>query len=150
MKFQFITIAVIILTNSIGCSSYYSNKAEIYDDPEYIASEGDSYFYKTRLEKHTEEYLLISFSAFYGKETLFSVKEEKGSCLNLDINSNLNRGEFKVCIINPDKTINTILEGPGRIVTSIKMDNGTYRFVIVGINSYGSIKIAKEIIYENN
>lgn len=107
-----------------------SKGAYFYDD-EFIVGSGDSHSYF----KRSGDIYDLEFTNFSGTETVFSTDEAK--TITLTINTDINKGEFKVVFINPENEISILTSGE----YTYTLDGGLYRIKIVGNKATGSYQL---------
>ncbi len=145
MRKKFFMTSLILIIAS-ACSSNFSEKIDIYDDMKRIAAEADSYSYRDKAEIREAGYVSVSFSDFCGKETLFHIRGDESYFLQLTMESSINRGNFKICLVDPEGNVETLLENKKSNIADIRMKKGEYKIVIAGINSSGYVKIIERFI----
>lgn len=122
-----IVIGYYITTQYIAIDS----KGAYFNDDEFIVSAGDSHSYF----KKTGEINDLEFTNFSGTETVYSTDEAK--TITLTINTDINKGEFKVVFINPENEISILTSGE----YTYTLDGGLYRIKIVGNKASGSYQL---------
>lgn len=145
-KFLTTTLILVFLIILGGCSNISSYQKEIYDDDSKISKQGDSYSFALRSGSTNGNETEIKFITFNGMETLFNIDSKEEGTINLDYNSEINSGLFKLVLINPDDEIINIFEGSQNGSTTVNIKNGKSRLKIVGNDAKGEIKL---LIKEN-
>jgi hypothetical protein len=130
-------ITIIILF--CACNTKYQNS--IYSDDAKIAKEGDSYYSQMRLatEVKTSDGIkkTISFGTFIGDETIFIANAKKDSTVNINVDSEIKSGNFKLVIVEPDKKVTVLTTGTKECNSELKIKKGQNRFKIVGKSAKG-------------
>ena len=113
MKLFCLAFSLALVLSACGNSSY--------NDRSLILSDEDSYTYQKCVDTgSTDTSLKRDFQGFNGKET---------------------RGKFKVLLVSGDYNITTLLEGDDTQNTSIDLEKGPARLILVGDHASGSCKI---------
>ena len=117
------TLVFTLVLSACGNSSY--------NDCNSILSNEDSYTYQKCVDTgSTDASLKREFQGFNGKDTI-----------SLDLSTNLSSGKFKVLLVSEENEITTLLEGDGTQNTSIDLEKGTARIILVGDGTSGSCEI---------
>ena len=66
---------------------------------------------------------------------------QEDASISLDLSTNLSSGKFKVLLVSEENEITTLLEGDGTQNTSIDLEKGTARIILVGDGTSGSCEI---------
>ncbi|MBU1142425.1 MAG: hypothetical protein KKH92_02135 [Firmicutes bacterium] len=119
-----------------GCV-YVADSKKIYDDNEKIVTEGDTYTFIDRIGDVLEDEASLEVKGFYGTETIYTFENIEE--ITITITQDVNKGRFKVVLINPQNEI-TVLNG----TSTITMSDGKYRIKIVGENAFATIDITIE------
>ena len=113
-----------------------------YNDNSLILSDEDSYTYQKCVDTgSTDTSLKRDFQGFNGKDTIWTLDTAEDASISLDISANLSSGNFKVLLVSEDNDITTLLEGDDTQNTSVDLDNGTARIILVGDHASGSCEI---------
>ena len=81
------------------------------------------------------------FQGFTGKDTVWMLDAAEDASVSVDISADLSRGKFKVLLVSEDNDITTLLEGDDTQNTSIDLEKGPARLILVGDHASGSCKI---------
>jgi len=130
---KFFVIGLVSLFILSGCV-YGIDSKKIYDDQEKIVAEGDTYTYIDRIGDVLEDESSLEVKGFYGTETIYTFENVEE--ITITITQNVNKGRFKVVLINPQDEI-TILNG----TSTITMSDGKYRIKLVGENAFATVDI---------
>jgi hypothetical protein len=146
-KYLIISFLCIVITLA-GCSGISSKQENIYTNDEQIVAEGDTYSYLSRIGSKDSidniNQINLQFSKFYGSDTLWNIICKGKQKLELNFISEITRGMFKAVLITPAEEVLVIFEGSDDGTKSIDIDEGKYRFKIVGQGAGGRIQIGIE------
>jgi len=117
------------------------DKEDIYDDNDKINNEGDSYSFHHQYMSIGKSHLDLEYSKFYGAATVWSLYSEKDSVIDIEFDSVVETGRFKLVIVDEDNNVIDVLENSIKGNQQIKTSVGKYLIKIVGDNSKGEIKI---------
>ncbi len=134
-----IALGVVFIFN--GCSSVSNEQKNIYSDNILIQKDGDSFSFFNRTGDQNDSKLDITYSKFYGAETIWKINVEKQGDLKFDINSVVDNGKFKGVLISEEGEITTIFEGEKEGVHNVVLSEGKYKFKIVGNDSTGKVRV---------
>jgi hypothetical protein len=132
-----------LLVTFSGCT-LDTGKADIYNDNEKIARDGDSYTYVGRNESGSKNEVTVKYGKFSGAETIWTIESEGNSEVIIKYDSKVESGDFKGVLINPQKHIEDILVGTESGEKTIKLTEGKYKFKFVGDKAKGEIEISIE------
>jgi hypothetical protein len=141
--FRKVVISLLLISLMLyltGCSVSDYQKS-IYDDDSKIASQADSYNFRSRSGNTSNEKTEVKFGAFYGADTLWTINANKDSVLTVEYDVKLEKGDFKVVLIDPDNKIIAIVSGQKAGEQEVKVKSGNSRIKIVGKNAKGQVKI---------
>ena len=146
MKSKSIMICLTLLTVLIavlgtGCSKINSYQKSIYYDAAKISANGDSYSFVSRNGDFINNNYAISFSGFSGKQTIWKLIAQEDTDLLIDCNIEINRGQFKICLISDAKEVTTLAEGSTTKRKTIHLTEGTNYLALVGIDANGEIDL---------
>ena len=134
MKLFCLAFSLVLVLSACGNSSY--------NDRSLILSDEDSYTYPKCVDTgSTDTSLKRDFQGFNGKDTIWMLDAAEDASISLDLSANLSSGKFKVLLVSEDNDITTLLEGDDTQNTSIDLDNGTARIILVGDHASGSCEI---------
>ena len=126
--------SLVLVLSACGNSSY--------NDRSLILSDEDSYTYQKCVDTgSTDTSLKRDFQGFNGKDTIWMLDAAEDASISLDLSANLSSGKFKVLLVSEDNDITTLLEGDDTQNTSVDLDNGTARIILVGDHASGSCEI---------
>lgn len=141
MKYKYVVTVLVwalLFTTCMIFNTYQINqKGEYYYDNEFIVKDQDSYSYRTRRGENTD----FSFKDFNGTETI--VRMNQVSMIEIEMDSEINQGEFKIVMITPSNEIIELHEGINYFNLS---ETGEYRVKIVGNQATGKMKL--DYVYE--
>ncbi len=138
-----------LLVTFSGCT-LDTGKADIYNNNEKIARDGDSYSYVGRNESGSKNEITVKYGKFSGAETIWTIESEGNSEVTIKYDSKVESGDFKGVLINPQKHIEDILVGTESGEKTIKLTEGKYRFKFVGDKAKGEIEISIEDEHKNH
>ena len=134
MKLFCLAFSLALVLSACGNSSY--------NDRSLILSDEDSYTYQKCVDTgSTDTSLKREFQGFNGKDTIWMLDAAEDASISLDLSANLSSGKFKVLLVSEDNDITTLLEGDDTQNTSVDLDNGTARIILVGDHASGSCEI---------
>lgn len=110
----------------------------VYHDNEKIASIVDSYTYRNRQGKSINKKTKLSFK-LTGMETLWAIKSDSYSTIEIEYLSNINSGDLKLVLISPEDEVFKIFEGSGNNRIKLPVKEWTNRIKIVGLEASGDI-----------
>lgn len=114
-----------------------------YNDRNLILSDENSYTYQKCVDTgSTDTSLKRDFQEFNGKDTIWMLDAAENASISLDLSANLSSGKFTVLLVSEDNDIITLLEGDDTQNTSVDLDNGTARIILVGDHARGSCEIS--------
>ncbi len=132
---------MLLLYTFSGCT-LDTGKADIYDNNERIAKDGDSYSYVGRNESGSKNEITVKYGKFSGSDTVWNIESEGQSEITIKYNSKVETGDFKGVLISPEKQVEDILVGTETGERTIKLTEGKYRFKFVGNKAKGKIEIS--------
>lgn len=134
MKLFCLAFSLVLVLSACGNSSY--------NDRSLILSDEDSYTYQKCVDTgSTDTSLKRDFQGFNGKDTIWLLDAAEDASISLDLSANLSSGKFKVLLVSEDNDITTLLEGDDTQNTSIDLEKGPARLILVGDHASGSCKI---------
>ncbi len=140
---------LLLLVTFNGCT-LDTGKADIYNDNEKIARDGDNYTYVGRNESGSKNEITVKYGKFSGAETIWTIESEGNSEVIIKYDSKVESGDFKGVLINPQKHIEDILVGTESGEKTIKLTEGKYRFKFVGDKAKGEIEISIKDEHKNH
>lgn len=133
MKKYLIVLCMMLIFTMSGCV-VLTDKGYMYDGPDLIAQEGDSYTYHSKVGTYED----LIFEDFSGTETVYSFSDiEK---VDIHIDYSISKGKFKVVLIDENFEILELEVGDHEIT----LDHNPVRIKIVGAHAYGSVSITYE------
>ncbi|GIP49688.1 hypothetical protein D3C76_215650 [compost metagenome] len=132
--------AVMLLAILGGCSLATERQKQLYDDEAELAQEGDTFTYVKRVGDTSNESNTVSFSSFYGMETIWFIHASAKGKVNFIHQQEIDGGRFKLVAIGPDREVTTLAEGTSEGKMELKVSPGTYRIKFVGNNAKGRVK----------
>jgi hypothetical protein len=146
MNKKYLIISFLCLAITLtGCSGVSNKQRNLYTNDESIAQEGDTYSYLSRIssndsnEKNNK--IELQFSKFYGSDTLLNIVSREKQKLELNFISEITKGKFKAVLITPAEEVLVIFEGSGEGTKIIDVNEGKYRFKIVGQDAGGKMQL---------
>lgn len=133
------TIIVLLLLTSVGCVSDYQKS--IYDNDDLIIKQGDTFSYRKRVMSQLNDDISMSFSAFYGKDTLYDIKVSEQSVLTIELELKVESGLLKLCLVLEDDTIIVIASNSYKDTLTYNIPSERNRLILVGNEAKGSINI---------
>ncbi|WP_346961962.1 hypothetical protein [Clostridium sp.] len=141
IKVLLVMCLMLLLCTFSGCT-LNTGKANIYNNNEKIAQDGDSYSYVGRNESGSKNEITVKYGKFSGSDTIWNIESEGQSEITIKYDSKVESGDFKGVLINPEKQVENILVGTEEGEKTIKLTEGKYRFKFVGNKAKGEIKIS--------
>lgn len=141
LKNSVIAICLLMVIVLLGCSNINSSQKNMYENIDKILSQGDSYTYKERIVNLNKNSLLLEFSGFYGKETIWEFEGEDGDTIDFTFKCSLAKEQFKVYLVYPDNEVDILLEGESEGDVTLELKEGSNRIIIVGTNAKGSLNM---------
>jgi len=138
----FLGICLILLLCSFSGCTLDTGKADVYDNNEKIAKDGDSYSYVGRNESGSKNEITVKYRKFSGADTIWNIESEGKSEITIKYDSKVESGDFKGVLISPEKQVEDILVGTETGERTIKLTEGKYRFKFVGNKAKGKIEIS--------
>ncbi|WP_068787053.1 hypothetical protein [Paenibacillus phocaensis] len=132
------TATLLIVLN--GCSLATERQKQLYDNESEIAKEGDTFTYVKRVGVTNNASNSVSFSSFYGMETIWRIQTSTEGQVNFLHQQEIDGGRFKLVAIGPDLQVTTLAEGTSEGKMELKVRPGTYRIKFVGSNAKGRVK----------
>ncbi|EHI98989.1 hypothetical protein CDLVIII_2333 [Clostridium sp. DL-VIII] len=143
-KFVYFSLISLIIFIS-GCNMNYNRAtvySDIYNDNDKIAKTSKDHIYTTSsITKNSDQNLSLKYSGFLGVDAIWNINSKDDGEITLDYDSNVNSGDFKVVLVNPNKEIENILVGTDHGSKTLKLSNGKYVLKLVGNNANGNIKL---------
>lgn len=136
---------MMVLIIALGILLVYSiprltgSQDRIYDDDARITKQADSYSFSERVGRTIGNHLSVSFADFTGKQTIWLIAAGQDSVLELDMKNDINKGKFKVCLIDPSRKVKIISEGSHSGIANLEVSSGENVLVIVGSGAAGKI-----------
>lgn len=143
------SLAILLILATIlctGCLKISSFQKSIYNDDSKISETGDSYSFVSISGNFINNELAIGFKGFSGKKTVWKLQAKENCTFDIDCNTGINSGKFKICIVDADKKVSTIAEGSKIEKLTIDIKAGTNYLKIVGYEANGKLNL---IISEN-
>ena len=143
---------IIITTLSVlglllgGCSNSITDmQSRGYDDDSFLADESCSYTYIEKLGNVTSDSVDLQFKGFTGNDYVWYLTAAETSAFSLDYSVDVEKGNFKIIEITPDKEVITLWENlddaSAEGTLNIDVEEGTSVIKIVGKKAKGDIKI---------
>lgn len=135
-----VMVSILVMTMLTGCNPSEYQKS-IYGQNSFIAKQGDSYTYKNNIGKTTKDELDRTFERFYGMETIWTIDANEEDTLNVEFDSKVENGEFKIVFIDAENKVSKIFEGSNKGTAEIRIQKGKSRIKVVGKDAKGEIKL---------
>ncbi|MDU4698268.1 MULTISPECIES: hypothetical protein [Paenibacillus] len=123
-----------------GCSMASERQKQLYDNEAELAQEGDTFTYVKRASAINNAVTTISFSTFYGMETIWYIHASAEGKVTFLHQQEIDSGRFKMVAIAPDSQVTTLAEGSSEGQMELKVNPGTYRIKFVGNDAKGRVK----------
>lgn len=138
------TIFILFALLLNGCTNH--NKViqeEVYSNNDRLVGQADTFSYSDRKQiKQTTEQLSLEFAIFTGVNTMWKISTDEEMELELQINQQLDDGDFKTILVSQGQEVSILCEGDQSQTTSIQLQpNKEYRIKIVGSQAKGNIDI---------
>lgn len=143
-KSLLLTCLLFTLLIMSGCTLTDPYQKSVYNDNAKIAREADSYSFASRVGKTEGNKLDINFSDFYGKQTIWQIAAAEDCILETNVQSDVT-GQFKICLVNPDKEVAIISEGTNTEKISLNVPKGANSIAIVGNNASGRVSFTIDV-----
>ncbi|MCX8074562.1 MAG: hypothetical protein N2749_03145 [Clostridia bacterium] len=132
-------IAILIFFIFSKTNSYQKS---IYNDAEKISVIGDSYSFNTRNGNFINDKFSISFKGFSGKQTLWKLAAKEDSMIDISYNVEIKSGKFKICLIDENEGVESIVVGSKVEDAMIDVRKGDNYITIVGNGASGKIDLS--------
>lgn len=132
--------AAVLLTVLGGCNPATERQKRLYDDESELAQEGDTFTYVKRASTTNNGSTTISFSSFYGMETIWLIHASAEGKVTFLHRQELDDGRFKLVAIGPERQVTTLAEGNSEGKMELTVRPGTYRIKFVGNNAKGRVR----------
>ncbi len=138
-----------------GCG-VVDGKNDIYGNNDKISKPGDSYSFQSRIGKTDEKNMDVEYDKFTGVQTIWTINVTQNGEIEIYVDSQVKKGDFKVVLVTPDQEVIKVLESTGDETSTVPLSKGKYSIKIVGKNSKGTIKInlsvsdGAEVSLQNN
>jgi hypothetical protein len=97
------------LTSVLGCGQ--ATKSSIYDDPDKIASESNSFSYYEDVDQDIEDTsCTVSVHGMDGMDTIWTIDAADDTEVSIDFELGLQSGEVKLVLISPDGELDNLIE----------------------------------------
>lgn len=124
-----------------GCTNQNTYQKSIYNDDAKIATQGDSYTFIERIGEAKDARLELQFKGFSGKQTIWTIQSDNPETLHIEVDTSLRSGNFKVVLLQADKSLGLVSEGIQSIEKAFQLQIGKSYLVIVGLSASGSVEI---------
>jgi hypothetical protein len=122
-----------------GSSRTYSYQKTVYDDVSKISAQGDSYTFKSRQGEIGENQSVLKFDGFYGKRSLWEVELPNDDRIHMEIQTKIDKGRFKICVINDKNEVWIISENSVNETQELALQKGKYYICMVGDKAEGEM-----------
>lgn len=136
---------LLLIVAMTGCAVIGQDKLNLFDDESKIAQDGDSYTFVNRQgldDSDAENQVGVRYDGFTGDQTLWTLDVKEDTTAAFDIDSQIDRGEFKAVLVTPDQRVVIVASGNQQGLKSLSLTQGRYAFKIVGRKAGGQIKIS--------
>lgn len=134
-----ILLSILLALVLTGCSRIHDYQNSLYGDDAKIASQGDSYTFRERLGSVKGNTLDLTFSGFYGKQSIWKIDAVEDGSIDLDIKITMKSGKFKLCLVDSKNNVSVITEGAGIKKLPVAILKGRSYLVVVGNNTSGVV-----------
>lgn len=129
-----------------GCSNSITDmQSRGYDDDSFLSDDSCSYTYAERLGNVTSDSVDLQFKGFTGNDYVWYLTADETSEFSLDYSFDVEKGNFKIIEITPDKEVITLWENlddaTAEGTLNIDVEEGTSLIKIVGKKAKGDIQI---------
>lgn len=152
MKKLYLCLMLLVSITFSGCADGTLYQRSIFDDETKIIKESDSYSFKKRVIENKDNELKIKYKKFYGMDTLYEFKSEGEGLVTIEYDSRLEKGKFRIVLIDSDEVIDILKEHKGSY--SFKFKDKKIILKIIGYNASGELDLKlninknAEILYE--
>lgn len=137
-----VACAVLLAALSLsGCSTVSETQKQMYGSNSTIAGSADSYTFGDRSGETKDNESELSFSKFYGTNSIWSVDSNSEATLQVEYDQEIDGGKLKVVLVTPGQEVVTIAEGSGQGVSELLLAAGTSTIKLVGNQGKGSVKL---------
>lgn len=138
VMFFFIGIKIVDVPLKDDSSEYHRS---IYNDDKKIVLEDKYYYLKSARDEHNESKFIQKFQLFTGLDTMWNIEVNGDTKLSINYNLNIEKGDFKIVLINSKDKVQTILEGKQNGSKDIDIEAGSYTIKMVGLKAKGSVTL---------
>lgn len=146
-KLIYIIIAIVIVSGGIITINRFidrfyigNNRKSIYTDNSKIVALNDNYSYLYKRGINEKGYTNMSFK-FSGMETIWEISSKNDSTINIEFDSKIESGKFKVVLIDPNDNVIKILEQSQEGRSKFDIKKGNSRIKVIGSDCKGKLKI---------
>lgn len=120
---------------------------KMFKNDNQIALNQDNYsiVHKEGTNKDNKTNLKFEFS---GTDTIWEINTTKETKVKIKINSKIENGKFKVCLISPTNEVTTLCNKSSKKEKDVTLKAGKSRIKLVGLSAKGTLKL--DIISNNN
>lgn len=146
-KLIYIIISIVIVLGGIitinrFMDRFYTgvNRKSIYTDNSKIVALNDNYSYLYKRGINEKGYTNMSFK-FSGMDTIWEISSKKDSTINIEFDSKIESGKFKVVLIDENNNVIKILEQSQEGSSKFNIKKGNSRIKIIGSDCKGELKM---------
>lgn len=143
---MFNVMCVLAMSILLMSCDLITDKSKIYDQDSLIAQRRDSYSFGNKVGNGEEgnEHVSFTFSSFTGKITLWKIRVIEDCELIVTVTLTTTKGKSKICLIDTDKKVETLVEGTEEKSITLNLSEGDNFISFVGKHGAGSINITVE------
>ena len=131
----------IILLMFNGCAMAVVQQKRAFDSDKIIVRSEDTYTYEKRVGRSVNNKTDIQFEGFSGTDTILTINADSDDNVTIAYYSQIDRGDFKILLIDPDNRVTTIFNQSDSGATSFPIFPGISRLKMVGRESSGIISV---------
>lgn len=139
LKILFICLCMMFFSLYLGGCSVKDVQGAMYNNNAKLVKEADSYSFNNDIENILDDKAELKFSSFYGDDTIWIMKADKDSTVDLNYDAKIDSGKFKIIFIDPDNKVTIIREGSGSSNITLNLSKGRNRIKIVGSSAKGEV-----------
>jgi len=140
-------VAVVVFLTLMSCSLNICGYRQGYereqmDDTEWIVQAGDTYSFWRRDGNVLPDSAALSFSRFFGKETLWTIEVQQEGYLHIASSIDSPQGPFELVLVQATtKQVIRVAKQQGTTEKRYYLEKGVYMIKILGYDASGSIAI---------
>ena len=143
VMYAFISLFTLLIIGGCQANKETSHK-QFINDKEIVAND-DSFKFSDSDEKQYDANGLVTHTTFDGLNTLWLVSVSAEDNIKINFDTKLTKGELKMVVTAPDKSVKTVFEGSKKGEFSEKLTKGKYKIKLVGDNATADLNIKVEV-----